>query len=572
QTGRSNSINLSASGGTAKTNYYIGGSYLNESGFTIGNESERLSGRLNLNHVANDWFSFGTNLSVSNINMDRIGAENNTFAPLTSAYLQLPYVLPRDASGNLLNTGFVQNVIAIEQLNTNYLGTRRTTGNVFADFKLLPGLVFRTDWGMDEIANTEKRRNVNLLTPGGSAGRDINNDYKWLTTNTLTYDKDYGTNSRFSLLGGYSFETSRFLGVYVAGNGFASDGLPNVNSASTPTLTDEQVSQWALESQFARASTNINGKYIAEATIRRDGSSRFGANQRYGVFWAVSGGWILSEEGFLKNNEVVNFLKLTASYGTAGNDRIGNFSSLALYGGGLLSDYAGAAGLRPIQTPNPDLTWETTAQLDLGISTQLFKNRISLDVNWYDKITSGLLLNVPLPFTSGFASYSRNVGKMQNTGIDVDLKTTIIRNDNLNWNIGLNFGYLKNKVLELPDAAVDADGNPFVQGSANQRAVVGRSLNEFYMVRHKGVNPQTGDFEWLDKDGNPTTTYSANNRVFVGSAIPKLVGGISTSLDYKNFDISALFNFTYGNKVLIDGLRFMENLNAAAGFNKSTTV
>jgi TonB-dependent starch-binding outer membrane protein SusC len=572
QTGRSNSINLSASGGTEKTSYYIGGSFLDESGFTIGNESQRFSGRVNLNHQANEWLSFGTNLSYSNVNMDRIGAENNTFAPLTSAYLQLPYVLPRDADGNYRNTGFIANILAIEELNTNYLGTRRTTGNVFANINILPGLVFRTDWGLDEIANTEKRRNVNIITPGGSAGRDINNDYKWLSTNTLAYDKDFGSNSRFSLLGGYSYETSRFLGVYVAGNGFASDGLPNVNSASTPTLTDEQVSQWALESQFARASTNISGKYIGEVTVRRDGSSRFGANQRYGVFWAVSGGWILSEENFLKNNELLNFLKLTASYGTAGNDRIGNFSSLALYGGGVLSDYAGSAGLRPIQTPNPDLTWETTAQLDLGISTQLFNNRISLDLNWYDKRTSGLLLNVPLPFTTGFASYSRNVGTMQNTGVDIDLKATIVKTSDLNWNLGFNIGFLKNKVLELPDASIDVDGNPFVQGSASQRAVVGRSLNEFYMVRHNGVNPQTGDFEWLDKNGNPTTTYSANDRVFVGSAIPKYVGGISTSLDYKSFDFSALFNFTYGNKVFINGLTFMENLNPAAGFNKSVSV
>jgi hypothetical protein len=210
--------------------------------------------------------------------------------------------------------------------------------------------------------------------------------------------------------------------------------------------------------------------------------------------------------------------------------------------------------------------------LDLGISTKLFNERVSLEVNWYDKRTSGILLNVPLPYTTGFASYSRNVGEMQNTGIDVDFRTDIIRATDFNWNVGFNLGYLKNKVLELPNAAVDVDGNPFVQGSGVQRAVVGRSLNEFYLVKHQGVNPQTGDFEWLDKAGKPTTTYSANNRVFAGSAIPTFVGGFNTSIDYKSFDFSALFNFTYGNKVYISGLTFMENLNPAAGFNKSTSV
>jgi TonB-dependent starch-binding outer membrane protein SusC len=571
QKGKSNSVNLSASGGTEKTTYYMGGSFVKESGFTIGNESERLSGRINFDHKANNWLTVGTNLSISKVDMDRIGVENNTFAPLTSAYLQLPNVLPRNPDGTFRNTGFIQNVLAIEALNTNTFESTRTTGNVYADFKFVEGLVFRTDFGMDNAETTAKTRNVNLLTPGGSASRDISNDYKWLTTNTLRFDKEFDNNSSFGALAGYSFETSRFLNVFVAGNNFATDDLPNVASASTPTSTFEAASRWALESQFLRANYNLNNKYLIEGTVRRDGSSRFGANKRYGVFWAASAGWILSEESFMKNQSFFDLLKLTASYGTAGNDRIGDFSSLPLYGGGVASDYAGAPGLRPIQTPNPDLTWEETTQVDIGISTKFLDSRITLNANYYDKVTEGILLNVPYPFTTGFPSASQNVGRMSNSGIDLEINADILRDSDFKWSVGLNAGYLKNEVLELPNASVDPDGNRFV-AAGDQRAVVGRSLNEFYLVRAKGVNPETGDFEWLDKAGNPTTTYSPNNRVYVGSAIPKYVGGLSTNFEYKGFDLNVLFNFSYGNMVNIRGLQFMENLNSAAGFNKSVTV
>lgn len=567
--GTSNNINLSASGGSEKTTYFIGGSFVKESGFTIGNDSRRLTGRFNFDHKANDWLAVGANVSISKVDMDRIGTENNTFAPLTSSYLQLPNVVPRDSLGNLLNTGFIQNVIAIEQLNDNFYGTRRTLGNVYADITLMKGLVFRTDWGMDDFGNTEKTRVVNLITPGGTASRSIFNDNKWLTTNSLKYDKDFATNSSFSLFGAYSYETSRYLGIAVAGSGFANDELRNVNSAATPTTTNEEGSIWALESQFGTANLNLGGKYLFEGTIRRDGSSRFGANNRYGTFWAGSAGYILSEEAFMKNQKIVSFLKLTASYGISGNDRIGNFSSPALYGGGTLSDYNSAAGLRPIQTPNPDLSWESTAQLDFGIASKFLDNRISLNLNYYEKNTSDLLLNVPLPFTTGFASVSQNIGKMQNRGVDVELNVDVISKQNFSWSVGLNGGFVRNRVIELNEsAAVDELGNKFIGGSAAQRAVVGKSLNEFYMVRANGVNPTTGDFEWLDKDGKPTTTYSAANRVYVGSAIPKFTGGFNTSVSYKGLDFSALFNFTYGNNVLIDGLRFTDNLNAAAGFNK----
>lgn len=571
QQGRTNNLSLSARGGSQNTTFFIGGTYATESGFTIGNDLSRLAGRLNLEHKATKFLTLGTNLSISNVDMDRVGAENSTFAPLTSAYLQLPNVLPRDAAGNFRNTGFIQNVIGIEALNTNRFVSRRTTGNVYADFKIMKDLVFRTDFGMDYNSGDSKQRQVDLFTPTGSASRDFQYDSKWLTTNTLKYNKDFGK-STIGVLAGYSFETALFDRILVAGTGFASDGLPNVVSAATPTSTVEERSEWALESQFGRFNYAFDNKYLLEASVRRDGSSRFGADNRFALFYAVSGGWVLSEEKFMKNQNFFNFLKLTASYGTAGNDRIGNFSSLDLYGGGVLSDYAGSPGLRPTQVPNKSLTWEETAQLDVGFTSTFYKNKFNLSINYFDKITSGILLDVPFPFTTGFASASRNIGKMQNSGIEFDFNANIFDKGDFRWSIGFNSTFLKNKVLELPEASIDPDGNRFVAGSGTQRAVVGRSLNEFFMVEAIGVNPTTGDLEWRTKEGAATTTYSANNRVFVGSAIPKWTGGLNTNLSYKGIDASAQFSYSYGNKVLIDGLRFTDNMSATAGFNKSVDL
>ncbi len=573
RTGSFQSYNLSANGGNEKTRFFVGGTYRADEGFTIGNEAGSLSGRLNLSHKATDWLEIGTNISISTVNMDRIGAENNTYAPLTSSYLQLPFVLPTNQDGTFRNTGFIQNVIGIEALNDNLIDNHRSTGNVFVNIDLLKtekqNLQFRSDFGMDRFRTASKYRSVNLFDPGGLAYRRDVSDNKWLSTNTLNYNYFVNEKSSLSLLAGYSYETSRFLDNYMEGRGFAADALRNLASASTPTSISESGSEWALESFFGRAEYNHNGKYIGELSLRSDGSSRFGADNRYGTFYAVGAGWIISEESFMKNQNLFDFLKLTASYGTSGNDRIGDFSSLALYGGGVAADYFGDPGIRPTQIPFPALTWEETTQVDLGINARILK-RVNLQLNWYDKTTTSLLLNVPYPFTTGFASAAQNIGKMNNTGVDLGLNVDILTKGKIYWSAGVDFGYLKNTILELPEDSKDVNGDPFLDGT-NQRAVVGRSLNEFYLVRANGVNPSTGDFEWLDVDGNPTTTYSANNRVYVGSAIPRFTGGFNTRLEYMGFDLSALFSFSYGNFVMIDGLRFTDNM-ASEGFNHSVDL
>ena len=568
--GNINSYSLSSAGGNDRTRFYIGGSYLKEKGFTVGNDIKRLSGRINLDHDISARVKVGANLSISNTNSDRIGVENNTFAPLTAATLFLPYVQPRDANGNFVNTGFIANVLAIEALNTNDFRSGRNTGNAFVDVTLIDNLKFRTDWGIDNVQTEERSRSVNIVTVGGSASRAIQQNRKWLTTNTLNYEKRSG-NHFVGVLLGQSFEKTNYDNITVAAAGFASDALPNVASGATPTTTFASRSAYALESYFSRLNYRFKERYLLEGSVRRDGSSRFGSKNQYGTFWAVSGGWIISSENFFKGVNFINNLKLTASYGTSGNDRIGgDFPSLGLFGGGITADYSGTPGLNPNQISNPNLKWEETNQWDIGISTSLFQSRINLNLNVYNKRTINNLIDVPLPFTTGFPSINQNIGEIENRGVDIELNTVNIKSRDFEWNTSLNFGFLDNKVLSLPTNKDEAGRDHLVISGA-QRAIVGYSRNSFYMIKYIGVNPTTGNAEWLDKSGKPTINPVAADRQIIGSAIPKYTGGFTNSFRFKEFDLSAFFNFTYGNKVLISGLEFTENIGTGS-FNKSTML
>ena len=565
QTGKISNYTLNLSGGNDKTQYYLSGSFLTQSNYAIGNDLDRMNGRLNFNHTFSNKFRFGANIGISRIVNDRVGSDNNTFAPLTSAFLQLPTVLPRDAAGNFVNTGFITNVLALEALGTNDLVTLRSYANTYFKLDILPGLFAQSDWGIDLVDIQETTRQANINTPGGFASNRLTTDNKWLTTNTLNLDRQFGKLA-VGAVGGFSFETSLFDFTYVEGRNFSSDALRNVTSAATPTSTLNQRSQWALNSQFVRTNFRLNDRYVLEGSLRRDGSSRFGSENRYGTFWAVSGGWIVSEESFLKNVGFINQLKLTASYGTNGNDRIGDFPSLGLFGSGVLSDYSGGAGLRPTQIANPDLKWETSSQLDFGISLAVLNSRVSLDVNYYVKNTKDLLLNIPLPELNGFNSITRNAGEMENRGVDITLNTVNVQTKKFEWKTNFNIGFLKNEVLSLPDATKDLQGREFV-GTALQRAIVGNSISMFYMVRYKGINPDNGNAEWLDRNGNVINTVNPNERVIVGDAIPDFTGGFSNTFNYNGFDLNVFLNFTYGNSIYLGDLTFTEN--PIGGFNYS---
>ena len=571
ETGRTTNYAVSARGGTEKTAFYVGGSLFDATSYQIGNDVTRLSGRINLSHEATDFVRFGTNVSFTRSETDRFNEQNSTGSPLTVGYLQLPFLEPFDEDGNFQDVGF-DNPLGAQELNTFVYTTNRLLGNAYAEFEPMEGLVLKTDWGVDRIFTDNETRTVDLFFAGGLASREVITDNKYLTTNTASYFKNFGSHTITPLVG-FSFEKSERSDVEVASQQFISDALPNVISGAEPTTTESTGTEWALWSMFGRVNYNYADKYVFEASLRRDGSSRFGDNNRWGTFWAVTGGWLFSEEDFFPQSDIVTFGKLSASYGVTGNDRIDNFAPLGLFTAG--NDYDGNPGLEADQPANPDLTWEETAQLDISLNLHFLRDKVRLDASYYRKTTTELLLDVPVPATTGFADITQNAGELVNQGIDISLSADVIDQGDWRWTVTANMGYLNNEVTNLPDgSAEDPDGNKFVALTAfsSQRAIEGHSVAQWFLNRYAGVNPTTGDAEYLTRDGERTTNLSTSDRAILGSGIPDLSGGLNSVLTYKGFEFRVFANFVSGSETYVSGNEFVKNMIGSGIFNNTVDV
>ncbi|NNK28773.1 MAG: TonB-dependent receptor [Flavobacteriaceae bacterium] len=270
----------------------------------------------------------------------------------------------------------------------------------------------------------------------------------------------------------------------------------------------------------------------------------------------------------------IDALKLRANYGTSGNDRIGDFSSFNNFSGGFFANYSGQSGLIQFDAGNPNLKWERSRSWDIGLDAAFLNNRISVSLDYYKKTTDEMILAVPIPQTNGIEFILDNVGEMENRGFEIDLRTVNVANETIRWETSLNLGFNTNEVISLPGANLDSEGRRFIEPEtafgSNQRAIEGHSINTFYMIRYKGVNPDTGDAEWLDRDGNPTTTPTASDRVIVGDASPDLVGGFRNTVTYKHWDLNFFFNFSLGNDIYLIGSLFTDN--TVQPFNKRAVM
>ncbi|MFV8354138.1 SusC/RagA family TonB-linked outer membrane protein [Flavobacterium sp. XS1P32] len=567
--GVSRGTNVSVSGGSDKTTYYAGFGRSDLQGFMVGNNLSSTNAKLSLNTEVNERIKIGGNLSYSEVINDRVGSENSVFAPLTAAYLLSPWVSPYDATGNFVRLpGFIPNVVAIEALDTNESKTSRAFGNIFGEVQLLKGLKYKADFGIDRLTLQQKERSLDINSPTGYGYYNTVFQSKYVVTNTLSYEKAFGKHNVSGVLGS-TYEQNDIISATVEATGFASDLQLNVLSGATKTTTDSRTFNSRLNGYFARLAYDFDSKYLVEVSGRRDGSSRFAENRKYGEFWAVSGGWNISNEEFMSNVKLFSELKLRASIGTTGNDRVNDFAFFPLYTGGTGGAYNGTPGFNYTQPENSEYRWEQSKTTNLGLDVAFLNNRIRLSVDAYIKKTTDLILNVPIPGTNGFTVLAANAGSMENKGLEFDLATVNIDTKNFKWKTSINVGINKNKVLELPGASFGADGKRFI-GLTNQRAIEGASINEFFLVRYVGVNPQTGNAEWLDVNGNVTTAPTDSDRVRVGTANPDFTGGITNTFNYKNFDLNVLANFSVGNLIYDGGQAFTDNLNG--DFNKSTAV
>jgi TonB-linked SusC/RagA family outer membrane protein len=567
---------LNISGGNDKTTFYMSGQWFDQKGILIGNALNRITGRINVDHQAYKWLKVGFNTSLSRSFNERISGDRQFDNPMQ--IVALPPMTPANDPDTGLPVGTPPGDINIPvyynplinlgnaYYNTN---TNRNLSSVYAQVSILDGLNFRTEFALDMLDQQEElyynsKTQRNFGAPQGLGQNLFTRVENYNTNNYFTYGTGFGK-AKLDLTAGMSYQQSQQKTNFIEGQDFPSDAYRQVASAARKTDGSSTESNFRFLSYFARANVKLADKYLVGVSVRTDGSSRFGKESRYGFFPAASLGWILSEEGFLNNNKAISFLKVRASYGRTGNAEIGNFPQLGLFAGDAA--YNGAPGQRPSQLGNPDLSWETTDQFDAGLDFGLFNDRLTGEIDFYSKNTTGLLLNVNVPGSTGFSTQTRNVGKLSNQGIEVVLNTDVVRGA-FRWKTSLNFAANVNEITDLQGQIIEAGLNNM------SRAVEGQPLGTYFTAEYAGVDPANGNALWYKNatEGNreTTSTYSQATRVVVGSPLPDWIGGVTNTFSYKGLELSVLFSAVIGNELNFYGVGRFSSANAR--FEDNQTV
>lgn len=552
---------LSASGGNEKTRFFISGGYFNQDGIIIGSRFQRINGRVNLDHQINDKLNIGTSIGLTYSKTNRIESDATLHGPLPNG-ISTPAIYPvYNADGTYNQDGPYSNPVSIANEATNENFTYRTIANIFGDYQVIKGLTVSTKWALDFYNLREHAFEYNTVQGqkyNGLGFETYTNALNLVSNNFIKYETSFDQHA-LDFLFGYSFEKNQVRDIYIRGQDFASEDLEYLSSASTFVDPYASASDKGLRSFFAKVNYNFSDKYLIGLSARSDASSNFGENNKTGFFPSISGAWRMSEESFLKDVSTISELKLRASYGVLGNDNIPAFQYAELYGTG---SYSGKPALFPNNMPNPDLKWESTNQLDIGVDAGFFEDQLTVTLDFYVKKTKDLLLSRPLPLSSGFSSIVENIGEMENKGVEL----TIGGQYNIGpvqWTPQLNLSANRNKVLKLyNDQPIDDLG----RGGNSVR--VGQPIGIFYSFQSLGVDPSTGDIVFLDKDDDGEIT--TNDRTIVGNPHPDFIGGFTNGFVYKGFDLNIFFQFSYGNDVFNGSRLFLESLQG--GDNQTTDV
>ena len=432
--------------------------------------------------------------------------------------------------------------------------------NAYVDAELIKDLHFKSNVGL-LYDGLDRQQFYDLESGEGTIHSDRWNGWStnWLWENTLNYTKTIAKHS-FSILAGYTSQKDYAKSTAMSGKGHANDLSSTINNATVISSWDEKVSEWSLLSMLGRITYNFDSRYLVTASIRRDGSSRFGMNNRWGIFPSFSAAWRLSEEAFLKENELISNIKLRASWGQTGNNKIGNYSAMANLkpantplGVGEIPQ----AGLLPSSFENDNLGWERTASTNIGLDLGLFHDRLTFTFEGYNNITSDLLLNVPIPLSSGFGTQLQNIGKVRNKGFEMDIFSRNLSGA-FEWNTRFNFSANKNEVL-----AMGPNNTPIITGewyASVSYTGVGHPIGSYYMLVQEGIFQNQAEVDasprWSNegvgdvkiKDVNRDGKLNNDDRDFVGQPFPIWNAGLTNEIRYKNFDLSFFINAAGGHK------------------------
>lgn len=552
--GYTRDVNFSVSGGSAKTSYFFSTTYNDTKGIVRGNGLEKIGARVNISHKLLDKLTLGSSLSFSRAAIDRIANDNAFVTPLQA--IALSPISPTHVDGEPYRRTTYANFL-LEDKYSNYKTTiKRVTGNLTGKYDFTSSLSFNTNFGYDLYLQTEDQfrgRKAPFQSTNGQAFASNVDSELYNISNYFAYDKNFDNNHNLNLVIGTEFSRGDRRFTSVTGTQFPEEGFQSVSSAASITAGKGSFTSYSFLSYFGRATYSLMDRYLLKVSYRRDGSSRFGKDKKWGDFMSASLGWIISEEDFLRNNETLSFLKLRGSYGTLGNSEIGNFRSLNLFGA---FSYNKQPGISLTQAGDSSLGWEVSNQLDLGLEYGFFNNRISGDVVYYNKDTRDLLFRRSVPRSSGATSITQNIGRLVSKGLEFSLKTKNVMSENFNWTTNFNLGQNKNEVVSLPNGVDQISGRNILRE--------GEPVNSFYLKEYAGVDSDNGDALYYkntkDANGNldKTTTndVSEAQRIVAGNPSPEWIAGMTNTMTYKDFDFSFTLGGEWGASVYNNGGRF----------------
>ncbi len=579
--GETKNINVSAQGGTDATKFFLSGGFFDQKGIVLASNFKRYSGKINVSNQVNKAINVGINTTLSYTDQNTPAGSTGAANPVrfSDVVANVYSLYQRDASGNPVvapDGSLVYNYINPISVDFNPLGlaekdeyitrTSRALLNPYAEIGFTDNLKFRTNVGLDYINNRERLfynpEHGNGAAPKGRAERYTVEDVTVTFSNTLTYARQFGDHD-LTLLAGQEAYRTKYDNIQASTTGFPFGGVPELVAGSVPGAPNSYITQKRLSSYFTRASYSFNNKYYIQGSFRRDGSSVFGSENRFGNFYSGGVAWRIGEESFLQDIKWLDELKLRASYGTLGNDRIGRYDAQGLYG--LGNNYQGQSGITYTNLANNQLRWEENASTDVGVEFSMFGGRLGGEVSYYNKQAKGLLYNQPLSYTTGFSSVTTNLAALDNKGFDILLTGVPLKTTNFTWNTSFNLTTVDNEIKKLT-------GNEVISGT--KRLKVGSDIYQFYLRDYAGVDPADGAPMWyidqLGTDGKPngnritTKNYNLGTRYDSGSSLPDFTGGMTNTFRYKRFDFSGFLFFSKGGKIY-DGL--YQTLNHAGRTN-----
>lgn len=556
--GFSQSYQLAVSGKDEKTAYYISGGWTEQKGAVRSSRMDRSNFKINLDHDANDWLKIGTRIAYT-IYSDVDVTDNqsvNQGGVLLGALSTPPNIGIFNPDGTFTSNPFQdwENPIASTDGTTREFRNQRLIGNVYMEATILKGLKYKVNLGVDN--NNDKFDS--FLDPfltsfgralSGRATSNTNRNSYYILDNTLSYENTFGK-SRFQALAGAIIQKYQWENNQITTENFAGNGIQTPNAGSSIITATATQSEKANQSFISRFNVDHNDKYLLTVNFRVDGSSVFGPDNRWGFFPSFSAGWRISEENFFKGINTVNDLKLRAGWGIVGNDQIGNnYAYLGLVGSGNNYPIGGTIqpGTFPASISNNTLRWEESQQTNIGIDVGLFGSRIEITADAYIKITNDLLLNAPLPRTTGFDNAIQNIGSLENKGIELAVNSVNV-DGKLRWTSNFNISFNRNEVIDLVGQELFAGG---IAGRGEASLVrEGLPLGTLFGYVHGGVDPQTGNVFYIDQNGESTFSPTPEDRVIIGDANPDFIYGFTNFLTYKNFSLTLFFQGSQGNDML----------------------